>query len=94
MIMAGTLRDNTEHHRYEMDVDGVTASIHYRMTEPGVIDLVHTVVPDALAGRGVGSTLVRAVLDDVRRRGLKVIPTCPFVRGFLGKHPEYGDLVR
>jgi predicted GNAT family acetyltransferase len=93
MTMAGPLRDNAEHHRYEMDVDGVTASIHYRMAEPGVIDLVHTVVPEALAGRGVGSTLVRAVLDDVRRRGLKVIPTCPFVRGFLGKHPEYSDLV-
>ena len=91
--MAETVRDNPAHHRYEMVVDGETASLHYKLL-PGVIDLVHTEVPKALGGRGVGSTLVSAVLDDVRRRGLKVIPTCPFVRGFLGKHPEYNDLIK
>ena len=91
--MADTVRDNPALHRYEMDVDGETASLHYKLS-PGVIDLVHTEVPKALGGRGVGSTLARAVLDDVRRRGLKVIATCPFVRGFFEKHPEYNDLVK
>ena len=93
MRMAGTLRDNTEHHRYEMVVDGEIAFVVYGLA-PGVITLAHAEVPEALRGNGVGSKLVRSVLDDVRRRGLKVVATCPFVRAYLGKHPEYNDLVR
>jgi predicted GNAT family acetyltransferase len=91
--MADTVRDNTAQQRYEMEVDGETASLHYRLAD-GVITLAHTEVPPALGGRGVGSRLARAVLDDVRRRGLKVVATCPFVGAFLGKHPEYHDLVQ
>jgi predicted GNAT family acetyltransferase len=36
---------------------------------------------------------VQAALDAARRRKLAVIPECPFVRGWLAKHPEYQDLV-
>jgi uncharacterized protein len=91
--MAGTLSNNTALNRYELAIDGETASLHYRMA-PGVITLAHTEVPPALGGRGVGSILVRAVLDDIRARGLKVVATCPFVGAFLGKHPEYSDLLQ
>ena len=91
--MSTTLRDNTVHHRYEMEVDGEIAFVIYGLS-PGVITLAHAEVPEALRGNGVGSKLVRAVLDDVRRRGLKVVATCPFVRAYLGKHPEYSDLIR
>jgi uncharacterized protein len=90
--MSGTIRDNTELHRFELDVDGHLAVMYYGMA-PGVITLVHTEVPPELGGRGVGSTLVRGVLDKVRKRGLKVIVKCPFVGAFMGKHPEYNDLV-
>ena len=88
-----TIRDNTALRRYEMDVEGMTATLYYRL-EPGVITLAHTEVPPEIGGRGIGTQLVREVLDDVRRRGLKVVATCPFVSAFLGKHPEYGDLIR
>jgi hypothetical protein len=91
--MASTLRDNAEQRRYEMEVDGETAFVIYGLS-PGVITLAHAEVPEALRGNGVGGRLVRAVLDDVRRRGLKVVATCPFVRAYLGKHPEYSDLIR
>ena len=88
-----TIRDNTALRRYEMDVEGMIATLYYRL-EPGVITLAHTEVPPEIGGRGIGTKLVREVLDDVRRRGLKVVATCPFVSAFLGKHPEYGDLIR
>jgi uncharacterized protein len=91
--MAGTLRDNSTLHRYELDADGHTALLYYRL-EPGVITLMHTEVPPELGGRGIGSTLVRGVLDAIRARGLKVIVKCPFVGAFMGKHPEYNDLLR
>jgi uncharacterized protein len=91
--MTGTLRDNAALGRYELDVGGETANLYYRMA-PGVITLAHTEVPPALGGRGIGSEMVREVLADVRARGLKVVPTCPFVSAYMGKHPEFNDLVR
>ena len=60
---------------------------------PGAIVFTHTEVPPALEGRGVGSRLARDALDDARRRGLAVIPRCPFVAAYIRRHPEYRDLV-
>ena len=88
-----TLRNNTEEHRYELDVDGATALLYYRLA-PGVITLVHTEVPSALEGRGIGSKLVRAVLEDIRAQGLKVVARCPFVSAWMSKHPEFNDLLQ
>ena len=69
------------------------AFAYYRLT-PGVITFVHTEVPQALAGQGVGSKLIRGALEMVRAQGLKVVPQCPFVSAYMGKHPEYNDLLR
>jgi predicted GNAT family acetyltransferase len=41
----------------------------------------------------VGSQLVRGALDDLRARGLRVVPLCPFVAAYLRRHPEDADLV-
>jgi hypothetical protein len=90
--MTGTVRDNAAQHRFELETDGHTAYLYYRL-EPGVITLVHTEVPPALGGRGVGSTLARGALDAIRAKGLKVIATCPFVAAYMGKHPEFNDLI-
>ena len=54
---------------------------------------MHTEVDDAFEGRGVGSTLVSEALDDARRRGLEVLPFCPFVNSYVAKHREYVELV-
>ena len=91
--MADGVRDNSALHRFELDTDGHTAYAYYQMA-PGVITLNHTEVPPALGGRGVGSALVRGVLEAVRARGLKVVPKCPFVSAFMGRHPEFNDLLR
>ena len=91
--MAGAVHDNPALERFELETDGHTAYLYYRL-EPGVITLVHTEVPPALGGRGVGSTLVRGALDAIRAKGLKVIAKCPFVAAWMGKHPEFNDLVR
>src|SRR5215831_18724460 len=92
-IMAGQVRDNAAQKRFELETDGHTAYLYYRL-EPGTITLVHTEVPEALGGRGVGSTLVRGALEAIRRKGLKVVAECPFVAGWMGKHPEFNDLLK
>jgi len=93
--MAGDaeVRDNPTELRYELVVDGdVVGFIRYRR-RPGAIALVHTDIAPRLEGRGLGATLVAGALDDIRARGLHVVPLCPFVRAFIGRHQDYGDLV-
>lgn len=91
--MTDAVRNNTDENRYELSVDGHLAATYYRIADE-VITFVHTEVPDALAGRGVGSTLIKGALDQVRAAGLKVVPQCPFVRAYIEKHPDYADLLK
>jgi uncharacterized protein len=87
------VRDNTERHRFELDADGHVAFSNYKR-EGGVLTVLHTEVPAALAGKGIGSALARGLLDIARAQGLTVKPLCPFVAGYIDKHPEYADLLR
>jgi predicted GNAT family acetyltransferase len=86
------VRDNLAQHRFELEAYGHVAMAHYALT-PGVITFTHTLVPKELEGRGIGSRLARGALDAARAQGLKVVPKCPFIAGYIGKHPEYADLV-
>ncbi|WP_426562255.1 GNAT family N-acetyltransferase [Angustibacter sp. McL0619] len=91
--MTVEVHDQPERHRYEASVDGEHAGAAYYLHADDVLTFTHTEVDDAFEGQGVGSALVGGALDDVRRRGLKVHPLCPFVRAYLTRHPEYADLV-
>lgn len=66
--------------------------IIYRLKGTSV-DLIHTEVPEQYQGQGLGGRLASAALEWARASGLQVIPSCPYVRSFIGKHPEYADLV-
>jgi len=90
--MPSAIRDNAARSRFELEAGGVTAFMNYRMTG-NAISLDHTETPVEARGRGLASKLVAAVLDEVRRRGLKIVPRCPFVRAYVERHPEYRDLV-
>jgi hypothetical protein len=87
------VRDNTEQHRFELDADGHVAFSNYKR-DGSIITIMHTEVPKELGGKGIGSALVRGLLDNVRAQGLKVVAVCPFVAGYIAKHPEYADLLR
>lgn len=87
-----TVVHRPEAHRFEVAGGAGTAILVYRPTPGGVV-FVHTEVPPAWEGRGVGGALARAGLDWAREEGLRVYPSCPFVRTWLDRHPEYSDLV-
>lgn len=86
------VRDNPAASRYETIVDGKLAMAQYRLSGDR-ITFIHTEVPAELEGRGIASQLARYALDDARRRGLTVVPICPFISGYIRRHPEYDDIV-
>jgi predicted GNAT family acetyltransferase len=86
------VRHNQAAQRFEAGTDEGLAMAVYR-PGAGVITFTHTEVPEALEGRGIGSRLARTALDYARAEGLKVRPLCPFIAGYIQRHPEYQDLV-
>ena len=88
-----TTRNDAES-RYEAHVDGELAGFAEYVLDGDRIVFTHTEVEDQCEGEGIGSTLARFALDDVRGRGgLRVVPRCPFIRAWIGKHPDYQDLL-
>jgi predicted GNAT family acetyltransferase len=88
-----TVQRDDEQGRYFADIEGQRAHLDFAPAGPATLDFRHTEVPPALRGHGVAESLVRQALDDARRRGYRVIATCPFVRRFVSRHPEYQDLI-
>lgn len=92
--MSTEVRDNEDRLRFELLLDGrVVGFAQYRLAGKR-ITMYHTEVEPEYGGRGLGDELARAALDDVRRRGLVLVPLCPFIAAYIRRHPgEYLDLV-
>jgi uncharacterized protein len=92
--MSLTTHDNPSQRCYELyDGEELAGFATYRLSEPRIA-FIHTEVLPAFADRKLARQLVAEALDDVRRRGLAVLPFCPYVRRFIARHPEhYLDLV-
>jgi len=91
--VAPTITDVSSRRRFEIEVDGATAGFVDYRRRPGVISLIHTEIDPSHEGEGLGTLLVRAVLDRARAERLAVLPYCPFIRHFIDRHPEYLELV-
>ncbi|HQR28681.1 MAG TPA: GNAT family N-acetyltransferase [Nocardioides sp.] len=89
-----SVRDNPVKHRYEIrEGDQLRGFADYELTTQR-ITFTHAEVDPAFSGQGLARRLVGEALDDARRRGLAVLPVCPYVRKVIKKHPErYLDLV-
>lgn len=92
MAEAPQVTDNVDKHRFEVRLGDDVAFAEYRL-KPGQMVLPHTVVPPAFEGKGVASALARHAFAEARARGLMVVPTCPFMAGWVTKHPEAQDIV-
>lgn len=87
-----TVIDNTAEKRYELDLGDDMALIEYVLGK-GLVVLTHTEVPPKYEGQGIGKELVLVALEDIRSKGLLVVPQCPFVGAYIRRHPEWMDLV-
>ena len=89
-----SVRDDPQELRYELlDDSGVMIGEIRYVLEPGAVALVHTEVDPEFQGHGLADELVQGAVNDLRERGLKMIPVCPYVRAWLRRHPEQADLV-
>lgn len=80
--------------RYVLTVDGTYAGeLTFRPDGQGNRVLVHTGVEEAFEGQGLAGQLAKRALDDARDGGLAIVPSCPYVKGYLERHPEYADVV-
>jgi len=84
--------NNTAAGRFEIRTASGIAVLNYRPSGDA-LDLVHTEVPASLEGHGYGTALVEAALAHARREHLKVVPTCPFVKAYIERHPDAAALV-
>ncbi|MEV4213942.1 GNAT family N-acetyltransferase [Micromonospora sp. NPDC049662] len=92
--MSTLVEDNPAKNRFEILVDDALAGFTaYLQRGDDVLVFTHTQVDPGFQGKGVGGALIRGTLDQVRDRGGRVVPQCPFVAAFIDKHPEYADLV-
>lgn len=88
----GRITHNERAQQFEMPVAGGLAVLRYRRSA-GQIDLLHTMVPHDDEGRGHATALVQAAFAYARRASLIVVPTCPFVKAYLRRHPDQRDIV-
>lgn len=83
---------NTAASRFEATVEGQLCVADYRLSA-GVMQMPHTFVPPQLEGRGIAAALVSTALEHARREGLRVRPSCSYVRSYIERHPEQQDLL-
>lgn len=90
---AATVARNDDRSRYELSLDGRLVGLADFTARGDVVEIPHSEIVPELRGRGLAGVLVGATLDDLRRRGERVIPSCSYVSAFITRHPEYADLV-
>lgn len=87
------MRNDPANHRYVAEAEGEVVGVAVYHLRNGRHIFVHTEIALEHEGEGVASVLARYALDDVRSKGGIVVPACPFIDGWIRRHPEYGDLV-
>ncbi len=87
-----TLIHNEKENKYEFHIDGHIAHITYD-NQDGVLHITHTIVPDALAGKGLAKILTIAMMAEIEKQGLKMRPECTYTIAFVEKNPEYEHLL-
>ena len=87
------VEQDTPGSRFVIHTDSGIAQLKYNVIANQII-LEHTEVPKALEGQGLAGMLAKAGLEYARQNKYSVIPVCPYVIGYLRRHPEYQSLVK
>lgn len=87
---------NIAHHpekqQFTTEVEGHIAHIDYELHNQ-VMNITHTIVPDAIGGRGIAGKLMETALNTAKEKAWKVIPSCSYAEVYIKRHPEFEDLL-
>lgn len=86
-------RHEPEQRRYVAEADGQRIGLVDYRSDGAVAEVTHTEVDPARQGQGIADGLTRYVVEDLRSAGLRIRPICPYTRAWLGRHPEFADIV-
>lgn len=89
--MSHTLIHNEPECKYEYHIDGHIAYITYD-DQDGNMHLTHTIVPDALAGKGLAKQLLEDVLAQIEKNGKKAVAQCSYIVKYQEKNPDKSDI--
>jgi predicted GNAT family acetyltransferase len=89
--MSTEIQHDSHRHRFEAHVDGIACVLDY-LLDGSVMTVTHTIVPQAVGGRGIAADLTREAMETARRQGWKVVPACSYAQAWMQRHPEYADL--
>lgn len=83
--------DTPDEGAFTIDVDGTRAGLTAYRDVPDTAERIfyHTEIGDEFGGQGLASTLVKQALDESIAAGKTIVPVCPYVKGWVGKHPDY-----
>lgn len=87
------IRNVPERHRYVIEAEGREVGFTQYTDRGDQRVFLHTEIDPAEEGRGYGSALMAAVLGQVRDAGIRAVPICPFMTGYLERHHEFDDVV-
>jgi predicted GNAT family acetyltransferase len=91
--MSDDVTRHTDPDRYQITTDGAVAGFAQFVDVGGDRVFFHTVIDEEFGGRGLAGKVVAAALEATRAEGQRIVPVCPFVKGYLAKHPEWAEHV-
>ncbi|HEX7129517.1 MAG TPA: GNAT family N-acetyltransferase [Rhodanobacteraceae bacterium] len=86
------VRHDSARHEFSVEVEGYIGSLDYDL-RGNTMTITHTLVPEAIGGRGIAAELTRSALESARAEGWKVVPMCSYAAAYMRRHPEYADLL-
>lgn len=91
--MTYTITHDAARQRYSLVVDGIEAYLTYERPTPKHRHITHTIVPDAIGGRGLGKKLVTRIMEDIIAEGGTVSSSCWYATGVIDKTPDWAVLL-
>ena len=86
------LIDNTDKSRFEVEIQDKMAIMDYKKKD-NKLYILHTEVPKEFEGKGIASAMVKKVLNLIKEKDMKLVSLCPFVSGYIKRHPEYKSFI-
>ena len=93
MIEDVEITDNEFLRQFELEIGDNMARIEYALQDRKIF-LTKYEMPDDLEEQGFRDIFIKAVFEEVKNRGISLVPTSPEVAGFMRKNRrKYKDLL-